>query len=1097
MFKKLPLAFMMGTLLTASNVLALGVGDIKVNSALNQRLDAEIELLSSVEGELDEVAVRLASQEAFDRIRLTRPFHLTDIKFKVTTRADGTPVVKLSTPENVREPFLNFLIEVSWPKGRMLREYTVLLDPPVTMASRPEPVTQAPVVPTPPSGPAETAPYEPDQSGDIPADGGVADTITPVTPSHTGDTYGPIAAQETLWSIANQVKSGGVSTQQMMLALFDANPDAFINGDIHHVRKGAVLRIPAESAVNVRDYADAVAEVRQLNASLDLASTSEQAGIPEAMVETEAPSAAEDSAAAPEQQPVQQDELNIVAPVNASSAGTGSASADVDALKRELALATETMASQKLENEELKSRVQELEGTVSEMDKLRRLLELQNEEMARLQGQLADDTGEQVSDTGEQLDTGKQLNDIGELAETGTAGASVAAGLTESESAGQMASKSEQTAQPASEDISAETAAAESEPAPVEPPAPAKPVPAKPAPRPAPPPPPPVKKEPMDIAMDYINQAKNDPTILGIIAAVVIVFIALIVLVLRRRKAKTADEDAGGFTMEVVSEGDSDGDDGKSSGKKFALGAVGAGLFAGLASKFGKKKTADDIGYEEDDADNITEQNLDVDEPAAAPPAADDTTDDATIFEAPEPDDQPSFDDMMFEEDDTSEGFDPAATTVGDPEPEPVASESDEPDPLEEVDVYEAFGDFEQAAEIVKQAVADQPDNNAFKLRLFKVYQNGGMNAEFSKDAVAYKEAMQGSSEWDEVVSIGQSFAPDSPAWGEGGVSPAAPAADASDMVETVAQAPADSGANDLDFELGDTADISSAVENEEPAASDAGDSNELEFDLGDLDFESADSSDTAASGNAPVDEPTEDDAVDNSMEFNLGDLDFESADAPALEEEVSGAASAVDNSMEFDLGDLDFEPADSPAEKPAAEIDDDMTLDADLGLDFELDASQSESADVLEEAEETLELNMSEDELLAESESSSDVPDSEDPTILFPEEENEDGAVTEGADVSMGVDLSDFSFDIEESGSEEALSMDDNPAESADFLAEADEALSAIPDGTDEVATKLDLARAYIDMGDADGAKNILEEVVSEGNEAQKQEAEELLQKT
>ena len=142
MFRKLPLALMMGAAL-AGNAYALGVGGIKINSALNQRLNAEIELISSVEGELDDVSVGLASPEDFRRIKLDRPYHLTSLKFEVTTRKDGTPIVKLTSSEAIREPFLNFLVEVDWPNGHMLREYTVLLDPPVTISTPPSPEPEA------------------------------------------------------------------------------------------------------------------------------------------------------------------------------------------------------------------------------------------------------------------------------------------------------------------------------------------------------------------------------------------------------------------------------------------------------------------------------------------------------------------------------------------------------------------------------------------------------------------------------------------------------------------------------------------------------------------------------------------------------------------------------------------------------------------------------------------------------------------------------------------------------------------------------------------------------------------------------------------
>lgn len=111
--------------------MALGLGDIEINSSLNQPLDAEVKLLSVKPGEADDLLVSLASNAAFLRAGIDRPFFLTKLRFTVETKSDGAKVIRVSSKKPVVEPFLNFLIEVDWPRGRLLREYTVLLDPPL------------------------------------------------------------------------------------------------------------------------------------------------------------------------------------------------------------------------------------------------------------------------------------------------------------------------------------------------------------------------------------------------------------------------------------------------------------------------------------------------------------------------------------------------------------------------------------------------------------------------------------------------------------------------------------------------------------------------------------------------------------------------------------------------------------------------------------------------------------------------------------------------------------------------------------------------------------------------------------------------------
>ncbi|MCB1756769.1 MAG: hypothetical protein KDJ38_14695, partial [Gammaproteobacteria bacterium] len=131
--RKLATAVAVSLALASSGAKALGLGDIEMHSALNQPLDAEILLHSVQPGELEELLVQLASREAFDRAGIERTSALTALKFSIDRKSDGTPFIKIGSNGPVVEPFLNFLLEVDWPKGRMVREYTILLDPPVFM----------------------------------------------------------------------------------------------------------------------------------------------------------------------------------------------------------------------------------------------------------------------------------------------------------------------------------------------------------------------------------------------------------------------------------------------------------------------------------------------------------------------------------------------------------------------------------------------------------------------------------------------------------------------------------------------------------------------------------------------------------------------------------------------------------------------------------------------------------------------------------------------------------------------------------------------------------------------------------------------------
>ena len=141
MFRKTILASTLSLLLTPGAVWGLGVGGIRTESALNQPFAAEIDLVGANPDELDAVKVTLASEAEFAKRGADRQHYLTKLSFKPQISPRGKPVVRVTSAEPIREPYMNLLIEVAWPKGRLVREYTVLLDPPVTARRAPPPLS--------------------------------------------------------------------------------------------------------------------------------------------------------------------------------------------------------------------------------------------------------------------------------------------------------------------------------------------------------------------------------------------------------------------------------------------------------------------------------------------------------------------------------------------------------------------------------------------------------------------------------------------------------------------------------------------------------------------------------------------------------------------------------------------------------------------------------------------------------------------------------------------------------------------------------------------------------------------------------------------
>lgn len=111
---------------------ALGLGDITVNSTLNQKLDARIDVLSAIPEDAEVLIIKLASAEAFANAGMDRPQVLSSLKFKTQVEA-GAVYLAVTSPKPIREPSLNLMLDVDWPKGHLIRQYSILLEPPASM----------------------------------------------------------------------------------------------------------------------------------------------------------------------------------------------------------------------------------------------------------------------------------------------------------------------------------------------------------------------------------------------------------------------------------------------------------------------------------------------------------------------------------------------------------------------------------------------------------------------------------------------------------------------------------------------------------------------------------------------------------------------------------------------------------------------------------------------------------------------------------------------------------------------------------------------------------------------------------------------------
>ena len=359
------------TLLTFCSLAAygLGLGKLELNSALNQTFNAEIDLVDAAGLKPEEIVPSLASLEDFDTYGVERTYLLTDLRFKVRRYEPGGLYLEVVSTNPIQEPFFNFIVEVLWPNGKLVSEYTVLLDPPV-------------------SGEEGIALIEPAKSAitaqKIAGSARLRKEALQSTTSPTirqgdvlDDDYSVTGPGDTLWTIAFKIRPNeSVTIQQTMLALQRLNPDAFIKNNINLLKAGQVLRIPSSSDIGEETPSDAVSEVWMQHQEFE---KYKSGGV--AQLDATHRQRSETS----EDVGVDDGELRLLAANRSRGQRAGDSDARVTDLENELAITREDLDRARRSNSELNVQLDDLEGQI---ETLNEILKLKDDQLAEWRAEM-------------------------------------------------------------------------------------------------------------------------------------------------------------------------------------------------------------------------------------------------------------------------------------------------------------------------------------------------------------------------------------------------------------------------------------------------------------------------------------------------------------------------------------------------------------------------------------------------------------------------------------------------------------------------------------------------------------------------------------
>ena len=974
--RQLVLACGLASLLASPLASALGLGEVKLNSTLNQPLNAEISLLDTRDLTAEQIIVSLASPADFERNSVDRLYFYTEFKFEVDLENVSGPVVRITSRNAVREPYLNFLVEARWTAGRLLREYTLLMDLPTFDDDR----RVAPVTaPRQAEVPAQTQTTQGRVTRQTQATDQVrAEPRETSTPRVAQDGDYTIRPNDTLWEIALAVRpDSSVSVHQAMVALYEANPDAFINGNISRLKEGRVLRVPDQMTSLTKS--EAATQFSQLESGMGAQLSASR------LTNTEASDSSEVSG-----------RVTLAASNNGRSStagqGSGADNGSGRALESELAGTLEELDRVKSENTELTSRVRDLESQIQTMEKM---VEVSNEQMRALQVS-AEKNNQEKTSLADELKSETE-------APVETAASSVAT----------------EEIKPAETKPTTQTAAK------------------------------PEVKKPEQAKPKVVPKPLPQPTLTDkLIANAPWIGVGIVVLggligflVYRRRKQAQLDQE----------------------------------------------QLDADMSYN-NDSDLSFDTSMDDHETFAEPD-----------IEAP----QDNFESLDAEDDDVN--------------------------PADKADIFIAYGQLDKAEHLLLKGLEKDPGSADIRMKLLEVYSQQQDAAKFDKHYAALIPVAASS-----LLSRASELRSHIPNAGDFDMPDLAP--DLSNEPAVKAQQAV--SLDDLQLDLDDD------MFTEEPkSVADQDDDFSVELDL----TEDFDAQDTVMRGNSAE----EDLSLDMDDDLAL-DLDF---DAPAIDLEsdseieaqaddigdINLALDEMDDGLDEDVYvapvALEKEPSLAPVKSVGQELelaDDDFNLDMESdGVDLAALDSEMSSLDTDFDLEETPDFDATAD---LDSEFALDDDDS---FTLDESETDEDYSLGEELDLELESDIEtedELALDLDDaddSNDDALLDLDeaaDDATESLELLEEEtpeaiseeslfEQALSDIDDQdvalteldpddepnldsddldflgeADEAATKLDLARAYIDMGDMTGARDILSEVVGEGTDEQKREAKDLL---
>ncbi|MFK5914874.1 MAG: FimV/HubP family polar landmark protein [Woeseiaceae bacterium] len=1024
-------------------VQALGFGGIKLKSSLNEKLNAEVILSSATADDIQSLSIKLASEEAFLRSGIERAALLNKLKFNVKQRSNGDYYIHLTTSATVREPFMNFLLEMNWKNGRMLREYTMLIDPP---RRAPRPAEPAPVV-------AEILAPEPEVVEVEPEMESVAVEVEEPTPF-----VEPITLPEPVVEAEPEPEMVEDVVVVAEAPLESYAPEAEETMPVVEVEPEAVIDIEPEPEFIAEPEVIIEPEMLEPTAIADVAADDVA---PTQVFEEEAPAEIWPSIPLAAFDRSDDDVISEEAPVMEDMAVVENETGDLDYgiikkndnlwnIAEKLRNGNEDVSVYQvmmalLQNNPdafTNNNVHRLKvGHVLRIDDESELTRLSRKEAASafieqtnawddyrqqavgeasIQPIMAGDTDveDQLSDTnasgeltlsspdGESLTTGGGLNeeslsnDLATMqdqlrqakADSGTMRTRNVALNNKLQSLEDELNRLQRSMSVKDDELAAlqqqlsqlgntnTTEIPAAEPEPV--------VAEMPEVETAP-----VQEEPVvtesataDIAepsepstIDAAIEAKPNP-------------VELAEKIANEEAADSATSNSDAGIMDTVM------------GMVASIGVMIAGvnlggdslLFIGAPVLLVLLIIAVIVIKRRRQGDNFQESIL------------------TGTASAAEGTDTPSADTTAFSEESSFlSDFAMSGASA-------IEADDSEVDPLTEADVFMAYGRYEAAEERLNEAVQSDPNRMELRAKLLELYHATQNKVSFESAAEDFYAGLGGNEAesplWTKVVEMGREVAPENPLFSQGDA--AAPAAsniqetNETAAIEDPGMAMTDSQVMDIGLETG----VFAAADLNGSADELASDDLDFNLDLGDMGDLGTSTTEDAASTETATPETD-----DIAMDFNIGGDESEEAE-PAADLDFN-----LDMGTEEESGGLDLD-LDSASDEVA---------EVDAGLDFNLDMGTEAAEDVATD---------------------SDVSSPEEASLDF--------------DLDMGSDES----------------------ESLDFNLDASDTADGDMGGSDEVGTKLDLAKAYIDMGDPEGARSILDEVMDEGSSTQKEEAQSLL---